>query len=643
MEQGIDRLAELARAEVEGGQFIAEVLTSLAGISGAARVRFWRKSPQDQWEVAGERPSPAQATEATSDDVQVLIETANSLQISTHSAELGKPGATQSAVRTICPIVYAGQTVALLDTFHLLEANHGRPAELVPFLQAIAEITADFLSQLELRQLRRARGEWQKWDQFTSSLMQSPTVTILAATIVNDGRILAGCDRVTLLQRRGSHYSTLAVSGVERVEPRANTVRSLETVAALAARNDGPVWFDANRADSSPDSVDLTWLAEHARLTGSRIVGLIPFPTSTSSPHATSGQKSAVLAFEQFQDESDVLAWRSRAEHLASRVEPLLLAALERESIPFVHTLQTLRRLPEGLRRPGPVLAMSALLATLAFLTFYPAEFTVTGQAELVPVHRREIFASSSGIVEKLLVAHGDDVAVDQPLVVLHDPQLSLELPRVIGEIEVVRERLKGVLAARLAGGATVDAANRARQLTSEEEELKERQQSLTRQKQLIEKQQEALTLKSPICGKVLTWDVATILSDRPVERGQALLTVGDTDGPWMIEMRVADNDFGHVRRAQARFNPNLEVYFVLPSDPSKSYRGKIRDVAETTQWDDQTGGSSVLVTVAIDDEQSINPRSGMTAIPRIQCGKQPIGYVWLHDLIDAIRTRWLM
>ena len=643
MEQCIDRLAELARAEVEGGQFIAEVLTSLAGVSGAARVRFWRKSPQDQWEVAGERPSPAQATEPTSDDVQLLIETANSQQLSTHSAELGSDGAKQSAVRTVCPIVYAGQTVALLDAFHLLETNHGRPAELVPFLKAIAEITADFLSQLELRQLRRARGEWQKWDQFTSSLMQSPHVSSLAATIVNDGRILAGCDRVTLLQRRGSHYITLAVSGVDRVEPRANTVRSLETVAELAARNAESVWFSVNGTDSSPDSVDLTWLAEHARLTGSRVVGLIPFPTSTSSPHATGGHKLAVLAFEQFQDESDVPAWRSRAEHMASRVEPLLLSALDRESIPFVHTLQTLRRLPDGLRRPGPVLALLALLATLAFLTFYPAEFTVTGQAELVPVHRREIFASSSGIIEKLLVAHGDEVAVDQPLVVLHDPQLSLELPRVIGEIEVVRERLKGVLAARLAGGSTVDAANRARQLTSEEEELKERQQSLTRQKQLIEQQQEALTLKSPIRGKVLTWDVATTLSARPVERGQALLTVGDTDGPWMIEMRVADNDFGHVRRAQMRLSPNLEVHFMLPSDPSKSYRGKIRDVAETTQWDDQSAGNSVLITVAIDEGQLMNPRSGMTAIPRIHCGKQPIGYVWLHDLIDAVRTRWLM
>ena len=227
---------------------------------------------------------------------------------------------------------------------------------------------------------------------------------------------------------------------------------------------------------------------------------------------------------------------------------------------------------------------------------------------------RREIFASSSGIVDQLLVQHGDDVQVDQPLVILRDPQLELELPRITGEIEVVRERLKGVLAVRLQGGT--------RQLVSEEEELKERQKSLERQQKLVEQQQAALTLKSPIQGKVLTWDVSTLLSARPVERGQALLTIGETTGPWVIEMRIADKDFGHVRRAQKRLKPNLDVDFILASDPAHSYRGTIRDVAEATHFDDQQG-ISVMVTVDIDSHQIPNPLAGTTAIPRIRCGRQ--------------------
>ena len=105
--------------------------------------------------------------------------------------------------------------------------------------------------------------------------------------------------------------------------------------------------------------------------------------------------------------------------------------------------------------------------------------------------------------------------------------------------------------------------------------------------------------------------------------------------------MRVADKDFGHVRRAQKRLKPNLDVDFLLASDPSRSYRGTIRDVAESTHLDDQLG-VSVMVTVAIDPTAIPNQRAGTTAIPRIRCGQQPIGYVWLHELFDVIRTRLL-
>ncbi|HEY0981170.1 HlyD family efflux transporter periplasmic adaptor subunit [Schlesneria sp.] len=646
MEECIDHLAELARGEIDGGQFIAEVLTRLTEVTHSLRTRCWRKSSQNQWEVAGERPQPTTVTKPSSDDEAQLNQAAESRQLSTHASAVSGETTTQTAVRTCCPVVYGGQTVAVLDVLHAAETEDGPTTDLAPFLHAIAEITADFLSQLELRQLRRARSEWQQWDQLNLNLMKSHDLPALAATIVNDGRIVAGCDRLTLMRRRGSRYIAVAVSGADRIEPRANTVHSLEAVASIAARNGHAIWFHLASADANtPDA-----LAQHAKLTGAHSVGLIPIPgpssrteASVNSPSPSSRYRpDAILVVEQFDNLADSATWQSRGEHLANRLEPTLLATLEQESIPFARTLRTLQRLPEWLRRPGPLMALLALLAAVGFLTFYPAEFTVTGPAELVPVNRREVFASSSGIVEKLLVSHGEEVTADHPLIILHDPQLALELPRVMGEIEVVRERLKGVLAARLSGGATADAANRARQLASEEEELKERQQSLIRQKELIERQQEALTLRSPIRGRILTWDVATTLAARPVERGQALLTVGDTDGPWMIEMRVADKEFGHIRRAQSQLGPNLAVHFLLPSDPTQTRRGTIRDVAGTTQWDEQHG-SYVLVTIDVEPGQVSQPRSGMTAVPRILCGKYPIGYVWLHDLIDTVRLRWML
>lgn len=638
MEHCVDQLAELARTDVEAGRFFAEVLSGLRQSGGVEQARLWRPTTEGSWEVV--RQLPADLPEMIdSEQVSWLTEVAKTQQISTHTITRSDNGNSRLTARTLGPIIHAGQVVGFLDAVHPAGPNGAQTSDVIPFLRAICEITADYLSQSELRQLRQAQSQWQRWDQFSQSLVQSPELSGLTATIVNDGRLIAECDRITLLRQNNASYETLAVTGVDQIESRSNTVRSMETLAKLVAVGNQSLWFNALEpadADETPLRVELS---EHAGLTGAKAIGLIPLPSTPTT--AVPFTNRAVIAVEQFQNVADFSAWKHRVEVLARRSEPLLLAAIERDGIPFLSTMRRLRRLPAWLRRPGFRLALLAASAAAGILTFVPAEFTVSGPAELVPDHRREIFASSSGIIQELLVQHGDDVTEGQPLVVLHDPQLALELPRIVGELDVVRERLKGVLSARLTGGSTPDAANRARLLASEEEELKERQQSLNRQRTLIERQQAALTLRSPIPGKVLTWDVSTLLSARPVERGQSLLTVGDTQGPWVIEMRIADKDFGHVRDAQKRLKPNLDVDFLLASDPSRSYRGTIRNVAETTNVDDQIG-ISVMVTVEVDSSQLSNPHAGTTAITRIHCGRQPIGYVWLHDLIDAIRTRLL-
>jgi biotin carboxyl carrier protein len=644
MERCVDHLAELAKTEISPADFLGQVLIRLKTCAAARGTRFWRPSPSGGWEPAGHFPEDLSIqTDLSSDtdEQRWFADSAKTRQLVSRTFRSDRNGDTRRTVRTVCPIVHAGQVVGLLDVSHDLPAQQELSPDIAPFLRVISEITADFLSQAELRQLRQSRAQWQIWDQVTIALMRSNSLSELAATIVNDGRVAAECDRITVLKRSGSRFETLAMTGVERVEPRSNTVGSLQTIAQLVADSKEPRFFVAPTGTESDDSADIKCLVEHARLTGARIMGLIPIPREAESSESASSSAPAVMVFEQFQEVTDNAAWRARAQLLANRCQPLLLAALERESIPFYHTLLRWRHVSAMLRQSR--LWMVALLigVLVTILMVVPAELTVTGRAELVPERRREIFASSSGIVDQLFVQHGDDVDPDQPLIVLRDPQLELEFARINGEIEVVRERLKGVLAARLAGGATPDAANRARLLASEEEELKERQQTLNRQRSLIEQQQSALTLKSPIGGKVLTWDVATLLSARPVERGQALLTIGDTNGPWIVELRIADEDFGHVRRAQKRLTPELDVDFLLASDPSRSYRGKVRHVAEATTLDDQLG-VSVMLTIAIEPNQITDPHAGTTVIPRIHCGRESLGYVWLHDLIDAVRSRLL-
>ncbi|MEI8017451.1 MAG: biotin/lipoyl-binding protein, partial [Schlesneria sp.] len=441
MEHCVDQLAELARTDVEAGQFFTEVLNGLRQNGGVEQARLWRPSADGSWEVVRQLPVDLPKP-IDSEQISWLTEVAKTQQISTHAISLGGNGNTRLAARTLGPIVHATQTVGFLDAVHPAGPNGGLTSDVVPFLRAICEITADYFSQSELRQLRRAQSQWQRWDQFLQSLMQSPDLPGLTATIVNDGRLLAECDRITLLRQNNTSYETLAVTGVDQIESRSNTVRSMESLAKLVSRGNQSLWFNALAPLDAKEAPQRLELSEHAGLTGAKAIGLIPLPSATTSARPMANR--TVIAVEQFQDVVDFPAWKHRAEVLARRSEPLLLAALERDGIPFLNTMRRLRGLPAWMRRPGFRLALLAASAAAGILTFVPAEFTVSGPAELVPDHRREVFASSTGIVEELLVQHGDDVTEGQPLVVLHDPQLALELPRIVGELDVVRERLKG-------------------------------------------------------------------------------------------------------------------------------------------------------------------------------------------------------
>jgi hypothetical protein len=45
-------------------------------------------------------------------------------------------------------------------------------------------------------------------------------------------------------------------------------------------------------------------------------------------------------------------------------------------------------------------------------------------------------------------------------------------------------------------------------------------------------------------------------------------------------------------------------------------------------------------VTVGVDHERIAERAPGAGVVARIHCGRRSVGYVWLHDLIEAVRSR---
>jgi multidrug efflux pump subunit AcrA (membrane-fusion protein) len=177
-------------------------------------------------------------------------------------------------------------------------------------------------------------------------------------------------------------------------------------------------------------------------------------------------------------------------------------------------------------------------------------------------------------------------------------------------------------------------------QLASEQEELRQLLASQQQQLATLRRQREKLVVRSPMDGQVLTWDLEKSLSDRPVQRGQLLLSVANLNGPWVAELDVPDGEIGHILKA--RSSPDdTPVTFQLATNRGSDFQGVIRRIASRTE----TGADDrpvVRVTVDVDEKSIGELRPGATIFAKINCGKRKAAYVWFHKVVEAVQS-WIL
>jgi hypothetical protein len=149
--------------------------------------------------------------------------------------------------------------------------------------------------------------------------------------------------------------------------------------------------------------------------------------------------------------------------------------------------------------------------------------------------------------------------------------------------------------------------------------------------------------------GSVVTLDVRQRLSGRPVQPGDALMTVADTTADWELEVFVPDHHIGYVTAARHEVvgpvsideDERLPVRFILATDPGVSYYGSLKQVDQRAEVrGDQ--GNTVLAKVRIRKEDLSELRPGSSVVARVYCGQRSLGFVLFHDVLDIIQSRIL-
>jgi len=359
---------------------------------------------------------------------------------------------------------------------------------------------------------------------------------------------------------------------------------------------------------------------------------------------------SFVLIAEQFDAHTGSLT-QERLLEVGQLATTALYNALDVDRLPLRWLLGPLakakRQVVGHLARSTAIALMA--LAAIAALVFIPADFTIEAPGTLEPAVRQDVFAPRSGLVDEVLVAQGADVAAGQPLVALRDPSLELDLKRVHGEIETVRRQLDAVRATKTSREVRDTSPIELYRLSANEREFEQQLANLQSELTLLNHERDRLVVRSPIAGRVLTWDLAGRLTARPVERGEALLTVADLSADWQLELDVADDRIGHVLAAQeSSGTKQLPVQFRLRSAEAP-YTGHVETIgltADVDAKDTSTPRPTIEVVAAFDKSQLDQTaqrelRPGVSARAEIGCGRRSLGYVWLHDLWDTALT-WL-
>lgn len=643
----IEEASSLAATPMSGREFHIELLRRLMQATGAVVVASWSSDRQGDWQLdyqagqsAGVTGVAAEIGARTDSIVGIVRQGLPQILPPSATARDGERNPI-ALTRLVQPIVVDSDPLAALEVYAHPDIAPTELRNLQRVVASFAEVVADFHRRRLLREFRGREHTWGELDQFAWLAHRSLDFQTTAFTIANEAVRAVGCDRVTVLTRSGNRCRVVAVSGVDTVQRRAAPIRAVEALATAVARSREPLWY-ATDSESLPPHLEQC-LQQHLDASHVRAAAIVPLQFHEPDGK-TAAACSAVLVLERFEGQVWNDQQRRRVLAVCRHSASALQNAQTLSSLPLRFLSEAIRKLSAAFRLnnlPKTAFAAAVLAGLTAALILVPADFNISARGELQPATLRHIFAPADGVVEQVHVAHGQTVTANDPLVKLRRADLELELSRILGELQTTQRRFDAVRSARLSFSIreTSNAAD-FDELTAEEERLKTMLVSLEQQRDLWLREQQELVIDSPIAGEVLTWNLADLLANRPVHRGQRLMTVADSRGEWRLQLQVADHDVEHIRAAQR--SAEVPVKFMMASHSGQSFEGVLEKVGIATETGDDRR-PFVRLVVKFDPTQIPGLHPGATVFAQVHCGRRPLGYVWFRELIDVVRTRlWI-
>lgn len=519
------------------------------------------------------------------------------------------------------------------------------------FLMQVCEFAGDFLKAGRLRHLSEKQTLWEQLETFTRSAHEKLDVRQTAYTIANEGRRLIGCDRVSVAIRRGSSCPIESVSGQDTFDKRSNVTVMLGKLAAAVCKTGEDVWFTGDTSELAPQ-VEAA-LDTYVDESHTKAIAILPLTepreeeeTLAEDEEPEPARVIGALIVEQMVDSRPPDGFLQRVNVVRTHSATALTNALEYEGLflmPVWRFLGKSTKLFRGRSLPKTLAISAAVIGALAFLCFWPAELKLEGDGHLKPKIRKNVWAEVDGEVQKVLVKHDQLVKRDEIVLVQRSRELEKDIVAAEGELNRNRAKLAAVEGSMF-DNKDMTETERAEKL-KEVREVRESIKSYLEQLRLLNEKKEKLQIRSPIDGRVVTWNVEERLLDRPVSKGENLLEIADPTQDWELEVTMPEKRMGHIAKAAKQSTGPLAVTFFLATNPSKEFHGSVAEIERSAEVRGEDG-NTVLVRVDFNQKELRaavpDPKIGAGGTAKVHCGKRALGYVWFHDLVDFVRAKIL-
>jgi multidrug efflux pump subunit AcrA (membrane-fusion protein) len=540
------------------------------------------------------------------------------------------------------------QTVSPSQGWILLAFSRPFPENGLLALKAICSAFAEVLEIRRLHQLERLFGsDWSQVSIIERNMAGAPTLYHASQLLVDQLLLIMKAARISLAEcpaGLSKPAKLLAISGVPNWDPVASHVINLQKVATEALHTEQPIfrqtqWNATHQELNEVSNLAEASLAEASLAEDGTFKNLIAMKFAWDRNQSSTATRAIVMEWTTHDDMIESIP-------VMTHYLPVLSAAWLQQQrwlqVPaWARELSTWSIAGQFSRKSYSLLRIGLacfLMAVIYKILFQSSTLVIEAEAVLEPAERRSIFANVDGYLESLMVEDGQAVQKGDPIAKLRSPTLDLQIEEAVGQIRAVSEKRNGLRVAINQASASSPEALIAQSrisadillLETQEKQMKDKLAFLTAEKQKLE-------IASPLAGVVVSRDIRQELESRPLRRGDSLFYIADLEGAWQLRVRVADKDTGYLMKHHSGGSGPLE--FIFDSLPSERFQGEIRHIASTLDNPDGTGGY-LLVLASLDRAVALKAHMGAKARVFIDCGQQPVWFVWCRPIVESIQKR---